>query len=460
FNVRTLLNPDDSPPRSSVPNTPQSARFPPQYINQSSALPSINQGFETQNRASVDYAAHLDSRRSSVDSRMNANFGHLGLNNPTSPYESQNASQVSLAASLQHQRGITNQLQSRPNGNTSMSSLSGRSGVRGQHPAPRIAPPIINPRRSSGAPDPTAANPTKGFAWAFPDGPIPEEQRRTSSSDDSSLNHSVSRNGSFAASSIRSSIFSVESQLPQGQRRFTNEPATTHHHSMQHRTVAGLQSDAGSVTGSGNYSRTPELRVSHKLAERKRRSEMKDLFDELHKSIPGSIGSKSSKWETLSKAIDHIKGQDKRLSDLFTENSKLRGESDWGREAAKEIDQLRNECTLMFQQLRRLEPNNRHVYGYMSSQLMQQDEHGVMSNGPGGPILPPLHNGAPSQTMPQSAGQAHYASAPPGAMQGVEHYGRPKGYEPNGYDAMRYDQGDPNESNRYDPNGHGRYQGR
>lgn len=283
--VHTLLNPG-SPTRSSIPNTPQSARLPNSAHSAGSQLPSINQGFHHDaNRDSRDYPPTLDSRRSSVDSRMHQTFNNLYINNPTSPYESANGSQVSLAASLR-----------KPNG-APMSPLSTRSSR--SHVAPRIAPPIMPMTRGSGAPDPLSSRPTQGYAWAFPDQPIPEEPRGSEDSDESSIN-TFSRTNSIAGNSIRSSIFSNDSHMPPGQRRLDGE-RTTHHHTMQHPSVQSLQNDILNQQNVGNYSRTPELRVSHKLAERKRRSEMKDLFEDLNKAVPANGGTKASKWEILTK---------------------------------------------------------------------------------------------------------------------------------------------------------------
>ncbi|CAK3959396.1 HLH transcription factor (Hpa3) like [Lecanosticta acicola] len=427
--VHTLLNPDDSPNRHSVPSTPHSARAPNSAQSAGSALPSINQGFhdggnrdsynrdslgrelsrDSFNRDSRELAPQLDSRRSSVDSRMQQGFSNMYIHGPASPYESANTSQVSLAASLR-----------RPNGQP-MSPLSGRASTRGPgHPAPRIAPPIMPVGRGPGVPDPTAAKPTQGFAWAFPDstGPIPEERRGSDSGESSS--HGISRQNSFAASSVRSSIFSTDSQLPMGQRRFDEnaDPSTTHHHTMQHRTIQNLQTESMPTQSVGNYSRTPELRVSHKLAERKRRSEMKDLFEELNKAVPANGGTKASKWEILTKAIDYIRSTQHNERNLHAEVQRLQRDSEYLREAHKENEMLKTEVQVMHQHLRRLDPNAPHVYGHFTSQLSQQQSQS-QSNGNSGISLPPLNS--------QNGGQAppFGGVAPTAAMQGVEYgYGR------------------------------------
>ncbi|KAG1754042.1 uncharacterized protein EDB91DRAFT_1101304 [Suillus paluster] len=78
--------------------------------------------------------------------------------------------------------------------------------------------------------------------------------------------------------------------------------------------------------GSTPYSRSPELRVSHKLAERKRRKEMKDLFDELRDQLPADRGMKASKWEILSKAIDFVATLKQSHQDMVREIEMLRHE--------------------------------------------------------------------------------------------------------------------------------------
>ena len=79
------------------------------------------------------------------------------------------------------------------------------------------------------------------------------------------------------------------------------EMSGAHHHSLPHKQVSHLAGESDSPDAASPYSRTPALRASHKMAERKRRTEMKYLFDGLRAQIPASHGSKSSKWEILSK---------------------------------------------------------------------------------------------------------------------------------------------------------------
>lgn len=342
---------------------------------------------------------------------MNAGMGHLQIS-PSSPYESQNVSRVSLVSTLQQQRGIT--AEARSNGTSPLSPLGGpRSSVSRAHVTPRRAPVINpNPRSVSGMPDPMAAAPTKGYAWAFPAEGDPEE-RRASSSGDSSVGRSLpSRRNSFAAS-VNSSIFTQDSVMPAGQKRFDEADVSTHHHSMQHRSVTNLQGgDHTPNTSSGNYSRTPELRVSHKMAERKRRSEMKSLFDELNGILPNSPGSKSSKWEILTKSIEHIRNLQRHIDGSRADGARLRQDQEYMRRCHEENEQLKAEIQTLWQQARRLDPNNSMVCGNMTSVLAQQHNQTPHNQGPPGNVLPPL--------QPQTSwGPA----APAAPMQGVEFAG-------------------------------------
>ncbi|KAJ3869582.1 hypothetical protein EV359DRAFT_59692 [Lentinula novae-zelandiae] len=91
---------------------------------------------------------------------------------------------------------------------------------------------------------------------------------------------------------------------------------------------------AAKDSGATPYSRSPELRVSHKLAERKRRKEMKDLFDELRDQLPADRGMKASKWEILSKAIDFVNQLKQSHQDMAREIDMLRHELDAVRQNA------------------------------------------------------------------------------------------------------------------------------
>lgn len=210
--------------------------------------------------------------------------------------------------------------------------------------------------------------------------------------------------------------------MPHGQRRFDDD-ATTHHHTLQHRTIQGLQNEGTPSVGVGNYSRTPELRVSHKLAERKRRSEMKDLFEDLNKAVPSNGGTKASKWEILTKAIEYIRQIQHTERNLHGEMARLQRDSEYAREAQKENEMLKTEIQVMHQHLRRLDANAPHVYGHFTQHLNQQ-QGPPQSNG--GISLPPLNSAGPAGPPPPAFANGMQAPPPSGPMQGVEYggYGR------------------------------------
>lgn len=281
-------------------------------------------------------------RRESVDSRINQGLSDMRLGG--SPYTSQNQSTSSIQSTLHNQR----------NPRAGLENLASHRISNGYQPSNdrnpesrtvRTAPAITGPATGNIA---RAAEPTKGQAWAFPE----EEIKRVGSYDESRR--------SSVTDSIASSQFTTESRLPPGQRRLedSNEFArmqgpspdypSVHHHSMQHKQLSDLQAEEGAGgPGAQPYSRTPELRVSHKLAERKRRTEMKELFDQLRDLMPQERGSKASKWEILTKAIaehqrqsDHMRLLQSHYNTAASENEMLRREL----HAAKmELAQMRGE---------------------------------------------------------------------------------------------------------------------
>lgn len=257
----------------------------------------------------VDQSAHRgsgdfdDSRRSSVSNSIHQGMNNLGLG-PASPYASNNHSQTSI---LQRERGI------QPNGypssrystlsNGPLSPFNARNSRNGGFAAGRVAPPILeNPKQEVYS----AEAPTRGQAYAFPD-PDARPGRPPST---------FSRRNSFAES-FTSSIMTIESsRLPVGQHGKPPEIYSvklsdqvdlpdTHHHTLVNKQIHDLRQEPDSPNSATPYSRTPELRVTHKLAERKRRSEMKDCFEQLRARLPASQNNKSSKWETLSRGKLH-----------------------------------------------------------------------------------------------------------------------------------------------------------
>lgn len=267
----------------------------------------------------INPTANGDSRRASVNSTLGMNFNDMRLAN--SPYASANQSTTSLQSSLAQQRNPGSAHPDRNSGPLRLSNGYQPTYQRLPDGMTRTAPLITGPAVGAIA---RAPEPTKGQAWAFPEEEVRQLPSAARPSEELATRHSTSyyddsRRNSFAES-IASSQFTTESRaLPPGQRRLeegmppdfaqsraerasSEYQVSTHHHSLQHRQIGELQNGEGSSpTSSQPYSRTPELRVSHKLAERKRRMEMKDLFDTLRDTQGPDRGAKASKWEILTK---------------------------------------------------------------------------------------------------------------------------------------------------------------
>ncbi|KAL2019467.1 hypothetical protein VTK56DRAFT_9583 [Thermocarpiscus australiensis] len=344
------------------------------------------------------------SRRESVDSRINQGLNDMRLGN--SPYASHNQSTTSIHNTLQQQRipraGLDSLSVHRISNGYQPNAERNPEG----HPKTRIAPAITGPATSQIA---RAPEPTKGQAWAFPE----EEMQRIPPTQ--SL---IDSRRSSIADSLASSQYTTESRLPAGQRRLdenlgggayqrlsgaSGEFSTVHHHTLQHRQLGDLRNEEGGAhTGTQPYSRTPELRISHKLAERKRRTEMKELFEQLRDLMPQERGSKASKWEILTKAISEHQRQSEVIRVLQAHVSSQQAEIEI---LKRELHSLRMESDRM-----------RGPPPQPVSEPYASDQYGR----PRPPELPPL------RTLQSAA-----APAGPESMTGVQYEsGRVNGYRP------------------------------
>ena len=205
----------------SLVNSQASPGFAP--AQQSLGLPTLNQHNDgSQFRSSQEFPLQ-ESRRSSLGSQVNNGFNNLHLNGAgaPSPYAgSTNASQSSIAVSLQRERGMNPAVNGLRNSRASsnmqhpISPLSPMPGESRHAFSTRTAPVIsANPMKEVY----NADKPTAGQPYAFPD---PDMSNRSSGSGDDprSTTTAMSRRNSDHTS-VTSSIFTTDSRLPPGQHR-------------------------------------------------------------------------------------------------------------------------------------------------------------------------------------------------------------------------------------------------
>jgi hypothetical protein len=121
-------------------------------------------------------------------------------------------------------------------------------------------------------------------------------------------------------------------------------------------------------------------------------------------------------------AIEHIKTLSRSHEHARQELGRLQREAEYSRRAQEESDVLRAELNACWTALRRIDPNNPHVYGSCTSQLAHgQPATPASSNN----VLPPLN---PQQQVHSQPPQGQWGPPQATAMQGIE-FGGMRPYE-------------------------------
>lgn len=193
--------------------------------------------------------------------------------------------------------------------------------------AQNMAPPISTSvgasdqrfmRGSYAFPHPNAPNPTPGFPYAFPD---PDTMGSPPSAGKTKMHYS---NQMFSYQPGQSGESPNYNYQPLRGLGVHNQSGSNLPHSTIPTSIPqdGILANSNVISSLSQYSRTPALRDSHKLAERKRRKEMTTLFESLRQLLPGD--TKIKKWEVLTLATEYILELKEEQNALHSEIRNLR----------------------------------------------------------------------------------------------------------------------------------------